>query len=96
VDAVVRQTSRRVRALDPNLRLTASLLADASFFADGTGAGGASAALGQPGPGTVSVEVVSKVALAEPARRGIARLVEPVSPATASALLSYAHVPGLF
>jgi glutamate racemase len=96
VDAVVRQTSRRVRSLDPNLRLTASLLEDAAFFADGTGAGGASAALGQLSPGTVSVELVSKVRLAEPARRGIARLVEPVSPATASALLSYAHVPDLF
>ena len=26
----------------------------------------------------------------------IARLVEPISPATAGALLSYAHVPDLF
>jgi hypothetical protein len=44
----------------------------------------------------VSVELVSKVALSEAARTGIARLVEPISPDTARALLSYAHVPDLF
>jgi len=36
------------------------------------------------------------VTLTEAARRGIARLVEPVSAPTAAALLSYVHVPDLF
>jgi hypothetical protein len=44
----------------------------------------------------VAVELVSKVHLPEQARAGIARLIEPVSPAAAGALLSYAHVPDLF
>lgn len=87
VDAVARLTSRRVRTLDPNAQLTAGLLADAAFLPT------------QPpaqGPGPVSVELVSKVALLDTARAGIARLVEPVSPATAAALLSYALIPDLF
>jgi glutamate racemase len=95
VDAVAGLTSRRVRALDPNLPLAASLLADAPFFE----AAGCAADSGVPGRGEsagASVEVMSKVSLADTARAGIARLVAPVSPATASALLSYAHVPDLF
>jgi hypothetical protein len=40
--------------------------------------------------------VISKVTLAERTRHGVARLVEPVSPATARALLNYTHVPDLF
>jgi hypothetical protein len=53
---------------------------------------------GQPSSagGEVSVEVISKVALDDTARRAIARLVAPTSPATAQALLSYSHVPDLF
>jgi glutamate racemase len=51
---------------------------------------------GAPSGGTISVELVSKVVLSDIARAGIARLVEPISPATAGALLSYAHVPDLF
>jgi glutamate racemase len=90
VDAVARLIPGRVRALDPNLPLAASLLADAAFFEE-TGH-----APGGGGPGGVSVEVMSKVSLAETARLGIARLVAPVSQATAAALLSYAHVPDLF
>jgi glutamate racemase len=94
VDAVARRTSRRVLALDPNERLVSSLLADAAFFG---GAGRAAAPLPRESPlGTVSVELVSKVTLSETARTSIARLVEPISPATAGALLSYAHVPDLF
>jgi glutamate racemase len=93
VEAVARLASRRVIALDPNRRLAASLLADAAFFA---GAAAAGHAHSDPGRGTVSVALVSKVALPDAARDGIARLVAPVSPATAGALLSYAHVPDLF
>jgi len=84
-DAVARLTPRRVEALDPNLQLTASLLADPAFIG-----------AGERGSGRVTVDLVSKVALSETARTGIARLVEPVSPATAAALLSYALVPDLF
>jgi glutamate racemase len=97
VDAVSTLTSRRVLALDPNLRLTAGLLADAAFVGDARHARepGTGAPAGD-GAGAVSVELVSKVRLAETAREGIARLVAPESPATAAALLSYAHVPDLF
>ena len=87
VNAVAGLTSRHVLALDPNVHLTAGLLADPAF----TGVAGPAG-----GPGAVSVELVSKVTLSETARAGIARLIEPVSPATAGALLSYAHVPDLF
>jgi glutamate racemase len=96
VDAVARQTPRRVRALDPNLQLTAALLADSAFFEDGADPEVPSGASRVRGRGVVSVELVSKVTLADPARGGIARLIEPVSAATAGALLSYAHVPDLF
>ena len=96
VDAVSALSSRRVHALDPNAHLTATLVADGRFLGGERlpGAGGASAS--ERTRGSVSVELVSKVTLSETARAGIARLVEPVSPATAGALLSYAHVPNLF
>lgn len=87
VDAVARLTSRCVRALDPNLQVTAGLLTDPAFLGEAGSAGG---------PGAVTVELVSKVTLSETARAGIARLVEPLSPPTAAALLSYALVPDLF
>jgi len=97
VDALARKTRRRVRALDPNLRLVGSLMAEDSPFEDGPGLepGGGEA---RPGGsrGEVTVELISKVELDETARRGIARLVEPVSAVTARALLSYARVPDLF
>jgi glutamate racemase len=96
VDAVAGLTPRPVRALDPNLRLTASLLADTRLFEEGAeGSADPAAPRGRP-RGVVSVELVSKVTLSETARRGIAELVEPVSAATAGALLSYALVPDLF
>lgn len=44
----------------------------------------------------VSVELVSKVELPEVQRRAVARRLEPVSAATAQALLRYSHVPDLF
>ena len=96
VDAVSARSSRHVLALDPNAHLIATLVADGSFLGGERlpGAGGASAS--ERARGSVSVELVSKVTLSDTARAGIARLVEPVSPATAGALLSYAHVPDLF
>ena len=95
-DSVARQTSRLVLALDPNGQLTSSLLADAGFFEAACEAPAAAVAPGATAAGTVSVDLVSKVALPDLARAGIARLVAPVSAVTADALLSYAHVPDLF
>ena len=97
MDAVAKLTPRRAHALDPNVRLTDGLLADTVFTGNaghaqaagsGTSAGG--------GAGSVSVELVSKVGLSETTRTSISHLIAPVSPATASALLSYALVPDLF
>ena len=96
LEAAARLTSRRVDWIDPNHRLAARLLADPRFTGDGAGNGTAALRPGGSSTGLVSVELVSKVTLSETARAGIARLVEPVSPATAGALLSYALVPDLF
>jgi glutamate racemase len=108
--AAMRAAGGPVRALDPNERVVAGLLGDRTFFERRADAPGDSASLrgdargesasspdrdGSAG-GAVSVEVVSKVALDDTARHGIARLIEPVSPAVARALLSYALVPALF
>ena len=86
---------RPVQALNPNARMVDDLALDAPAQ------GADDAATGTPdrlstGVGRVSVEVVSKVALDDTARQAIARLVAPISPATARALLSYSHVPDLF
>jgi len=96
VDAVARLTSRGVDWLDPNHRLAVRLIADASFAGNNAEHGAASIPPRDSPLGVVSVELVSKVSLSETARAGIARLVEPVSAATAGALLSYAHIPDLF
>jgi glutamate racemase len=96
VAAVASVTSRRVDWLDPNHRLAARLLADATSAGDSAASGVAPAPTRDSPVGMVSVELVSKVTLSEITRSAIARLVAPVSPATASALLSYAHVPDLF
>jgi len=97
VDALARKTGRRVRALDPNLRLVGSLMAGGRVF---EGAPGLEPGAGDARPdrsrGDVTVELLSKVMLDEQARRGIARIVEPVSAETARALLSYVRVPDLF
>lgn len=74
-----------VRVLDPNERLVGGLTA---------GLGGDASA--GAAPSAVTVEVVSKVALAESQRRAVARRLEPVSPATARALVGYTHIPTLF
>jgi len=97
VDALARKTRRRVRALDPNLRLVGSLMAEDGFFEGARGReSGTGEALRCGSRGDVTVELISKVELDETARRGIARLIEPVSAVAADALLSYAHVPDLF
>jgi glutamate racemase len=72
---------RPVQALNPNARMVDDLALDAQARSDS---------------GEVSVHVLSKVALDDTARQAIARLVTPISPATAQALLSYSHVPDLF
>jgi glutamate racemase len=97
VDALARKTCRRVRALDPNLRLVGSLMADDGLL-DGAPARepGAGEALRGGSRGDVTVELISKVELDDTARRAVARLIEPVSAVTARALLSYSRVPDLF
>jgi glutamate racemase len=97
VDALARKTRRRVRALDPNLRLVGSLMADDGLLdgAPDRDPGAGQARLGGS-QGDVTVELISKVELDDTARRAVARLIEPVSAATARALLSYARVPDLF
>lgn len=98
-----RVSGRAARTLDPNgalVRLVAQESAAGSCrdappypAEDPSLAPGGSA---PPARGAITVEVISKVALDEPARVGIGRLVAPVSPATALALQSYSHVPDLF
>ncbi len=80
-----RLTGAPVRVVDPNERLVEGLTAGLD---DDAFAGAA--------PSAVTVEVVSKVALAESQRRAVARRLGPVSPATARALLDYTHIPTLF
>jgi glutamate racemase len=97
VETLARKSGRRVRTLDPSLRLVSSLMSGARMLVgrvDGEGAAGGHRA--DTARGEIVVEVISKVELGESARRGIAQLVEPVSPATARALLSYSCVPDLF
>jgi len=97
VDGVARRTGRRVRALDPNLRMVGGLLADDAFVERAPASGLRPSPAGDTNkPAGVSVTLMSKDTLDETSRGGIARLVEPVSAATASALLSYARVPDLF
>lgn len=92
--ALARQSGRTVRALDPNRRLVHAVMA--AIVEPGTEVGRPRAAVPSRRGGAVTVDVVSKVELDERTRHGVARLVEPVSPLTARALISYAHVPDLF
>jgi len=96
VDAASARTPRPVRALDPNERLVSTLLHERGCFAASGRADAGDGTHRAPTAAAVSVELVSKVTLPDLARERIARLVEPVSPATATALLSYALVPDLF
>ncbi|MCU0243194.1 MAG: aspartate/glutamate racemase family protein [Acidobacteria bacterium] len=83
--AFERLTGAPVRVLDPNERLIEDLTAGLD---DGAPSGG--------GASSVTVEVVSKVALAEGQRQAVARRLEHISPATALALAGYTHIPTLF
>ncbi|MCK7477174.1 MAG: aspartate/glutamate racemase family protein, partial [Candidatus Moduliflexus flocculans] len=82
--SLVRHTGRTVEILDPAERLVDSL----------TGGLRPSGPAQDRAP--VSVQVVSKVALAHAQRQAVARRLEPLSPATAGALLQYEHRPDLF
>lgn len=73
-----------VEVLDPNERLVEALAA------------GMQGSVADTGAMAITVEVVSKVALPEAQRRAVARRLEPVSPATARALIEYTHIPTLF
>jgi glutamate racemase len=79
-----RGLSTTVRLLDPGARLVGQVVPEGTIAA------------GHPRDTVASVEVVSKVALDDRKCRAIARLIDPVSPATARALLSYSRVPELF
>ncbi len=82
--ALARHSGARVEVLDPGERLIADLTRE----------------LTPRGPGEpqrdISVEVISKVALAGTQRNAVAGRLETLSPATAQALLDYRHVPDLF
>jgi glutamate racemase len=85
--ALTAHAGRRVLPLDPNARMVEDVLRHLSSPVPARSKNGAAAP---------RVEVVSKVELAEEQREGVARLLEPISPATAAALRDYRHVPDLF
>jgi glutamate racemase len=96
-EALAAESGRPVRTLDPNLRLVDRLLADDAFVPRvRPGAPDAEAARPGEPERPIAIELISKVKLDAAARTSIARLVEPISPATAAALLSYRRVPDLF
>jgi glutamate racemase len=79
-----RLTGSRIVILDPGERLADGLTSGLAGRRPGTGAG------------PVTVEVVSKVELPQAQRQAVARRLEPVSAATARALLEYRRKPDLF
>jgi glutamate racemase len=98
-EALAAKCCRLVRALDPNQRLVGELvtaLTGQTAIASAVRTESGLAVSPRPDAGVVAVNVVSKVLISETSRAGITRLIEPVSPATARALRSYAHVPELF
>jgi glutamate racemase len=88
-NVLARRTSRSIEILDPNSRLAGSV---AAFLCEREAPDRGPASPGR----AVSVSVVSKVELGEAKRRAIAGKIEPVSPASARALLGYTWTPGLF
>ena len=95
------KTGRAVRVLDPVSRLVDAVMADlappdvVAAAAAAREPGTSSTTLREPA-GNIPVELISKVRLDEQASHSIALLIEPVSAATARALLSYARIPDLF
>jgi glutamate racemase len=81
---IERCSGKKVMILDPNERMVKSIApsADRELF--------------EPASGAVSVRVISKVELDDNQRRAVAARLEPISDATAHALLFYTHEPGLF
>jgi len=81
-ESLLRRAGSAVEVLDPGARLVDVL----------------SRSLGRSGgpPRRIEVEVVSKVELPESQREAVARRIEPMSPAVASALLAYRFQPRLF
>lgn len=82
--ALARHTGARVEILDPGGRLVDRLTRDLPP----RGPRGA--------PREVTVEIISKVRLAETQTKAVARRLETISPAAAQALVAYRHVPDLF
>lgn len=82
--ALARHAGTRVEILDPGERLVDGLTRDLPPRGP------------QAAPREVAVEVVSKVTLAAPQTKAVARRLETISPAAAQALLAYRHVPDLF
>ncbi len=82
--ALEEQSGLKVQLLDPNQRMIRDVAPPAE------------APLSEPAARNVTVEVISKVKLSELQRRAVAKRIEPVSAATARALLYYTHDPGLF
>ncbi len=83
VAAFARHGRVRVEALDPNARLVERVTARLLHEAS-------------PARDAPAVRVISKVTLTEAMRQGLAPALAPISPATARALETYAHVPDLF
>jgi glutamate racemase len=79
--ALARRTGRAIVPLDPNERVVRDVM---PLLTEGTRRG------------QIAVQVISKVALSDEQRDGIARILEPISPATADALRHYTRVPDLF
>ncbi|HVP91505.1 MAG TPA: aspartate/glutamate racemase family protein [Terriglobales bacterium] len=82
--SLARATGAKVEVLDPGGRLVDVL------------ARGLAVRHPETGEREVAVEVVSKVELPDPQRRAVARRLDPVSPATARALVEYRRLPELF
>ena len=80
--ALARATGRLVGPLDPADTLVRDLLPRLSQIRDGSG--------------SVSVRLISKVAIDEGQREGVAQVLEAVSPPTAAALRNYERVAELF
>ena len=82
--SLVRRAGASVEILDPGERLVGDLMR-------GLGARRPSAT-----ERPIAIEIISKVELPEAQRQAVARRIEPISAATARALLEYRKIPDLF
>lgn len=83
-EALEKHSGRKIQLLDPNQRMVGNVVPMVAGM------------VFEPTTRRVSVELISKVELSEFQRQAVARRIEPVSAATADALLHYTHDPGLF